>query len=413
MNLVIAIAILLGAMAQPSSAQTYCFNSADGSLGSASFQLCPNGPGPSGPPGADGAPGATGPQGPPGVGGGRTILTSSPTYYLSPTGSDTTGDGTQTNPWKTRQFVYNKLQASYDLGGQTVLVQFLDGWAQDPFTASGPIIGQRGSGGLVFQGNCTTPRNTLIQPTSAGSGQFYAFGANSGAAYSMRCLKAGMNPGPAGYRDDTISVGYQSDVQIKDNFIFGDNLNDKNDMTVNQRGRIVVNNSYSKDSTVSTKTGSWSSGGSTITVQGSSSDLTPYQGVSCNGCAPGTRVTGVNGLSIGITPALTASGSNASVSFFHGAQTHLDAGDGATVTYQTNGVPGTISVTFNQCTYFYVSSIYADLLGTINFPAVGWTGCSSGKKFDVRGNSVVLAGSGGSTLPGNITGTVTSGAQMQ
>lgn len=73
----------------------------------------------------------------------RTILTNNLTVYVSPSGNDNTGDGSQGNPWATIQYARNYVQQNYDLNFQyTVTYQVQSGTYTAGCNANGPLIGQ-------------------------------------------------------------------------------------------------------------------------------------------------------------------------------------------------------------------------------------------------------------------------------
>jgi hypothetical protein len=54
------------------------------------------------------------------TGAGRQKLTENTTFYLSTTGNDTTGDGTEANPWATLQYAYEWVAGNVDGGGYDI-----------------------------------------------------------------------------------------------------------------------------------------------------------------------------------------------------------------------------------------------------------------------------------------------------
>lgn len=95
---------------------------------------------------------------------GRTLLTTSKTYYVATTGNDSTGDGSVGSPWLTIQHAINFVMETIDLGGQTVTIQVANG----TYTG-GMIVGRpfTGGGQVYIQGNTTTPSSCIISTTSA------------------------------------------------------------------------------------------------------------------------------------------------------------------------------------------------------------------------------------------------------
>jgi hypothetical protein len=76
----------------------------------------------------------------------RTMLTANRTYHLSPTGSDTTGDGTVANPWQTLQHVWAWVNAFIDYGGYTVTALMAAGTYTQGLAAFGAQIGTNALG---------------------------------------------------------------------------------------------------------------------------------------------------------------------------------------------------------------------------------------------------------------------------
>ena len=124
----------------------------------------------------------------------RTALTGNTTYYVSNSGSDSTGTGTTGNPWATFQHAYNQLQG-IDCAGFSVTIQFqgsgpytsnttcnvapvpantpviIDGASQTISTTSADCFDLTGDGINV------TLQNMKKQTTTAGNCVSYADGA--------------------------------------------------------------------------------------------------------------------------------------------------------------------------------------------------------------------------------------------
>lgn len=91
--------------------------------------------------------------------GGRSALAGNTTYHVSQSGSDSTGDGSVGNPWKTGQHACNFISASIDLAGFNVTVQFSDsvtayaGFIAGEFFSSAPSV----TGVISANGNIFVP----------------------------------------------------------------------------------------------------------------------------------------------------------------------------------------------------------------------------------------------------------------
>lgn len=115
----------------------------------------------------------------------RTALTSNVIYYVAPTGSDATGDGSAGNPWATPSHAYSVVQRGIDLCGYKITVQ-LQGGLAGPFGFSGPLVGQVVPSDFEIYGDDTTwpsPANYVVSATGAGAILFYV---DNGARFSVR-----------------------------------------------------------------------------------------------------------------------------------------------------------------------------------------------------------------------------------
>jgi hypothetical protein len=89
----------------------------------------------------------------------RTLITYPTTFYVSPTGSDS-NPCTSDAPCATVQAVYNSLVTSFDLGGQTITIQFADGTYTNGVNST---IAPTGGGSIIFQGNASSNTAVLFQ----------------------------------------------------------------------------------------------------------------------------------------------------------------------------------------------------------------------------------------------------------
>ena len=97
----------------------------------------------------------------------RFLVTYPITFYIDPAGSDQ-NPCTQESPCATAQNVYSNIINSFDMGGQTVTIQFADGTYNSGVTsASGSGIisaaSPVGGGTIIFQGNISDNTKVIFQ----------------------------------------------------------------------------------------------------------------------------------------------------------------------------------------------------------------------------------------------------------
>lgn len=115
-------------------------------------------------------------------GSGRALLTGPLVQYVSATGTDTGNCETAGAPCATPTYIYAYDQKTFDLGSQTVTVEFqssysgIDGW-----TFIGPLVGALGPQSFVMDGG--SPSSTTISATAAPA---YLFFAQSGAQFTVQ-----------------------------------------------------------------------------------------------------------------------------------------------------------------------------------------------------------------------------------
>lgn len=99
----------------------------------------------------------------------RERLYANRTYYVRTDGSDS-NTGLVNNAggaWLTLQKAWDVIHQTLDLNGYTVTVQIGDGtYSSAGVNAYGPVLGGKGTGSVVFQGNSGTPGNVVISVTS-------------------------------------------------------------------------------------------------------------------------------------------------------------------------------------------------------------------------------------------------------
>jgi len=200
-------------------------------------------------------------------------------------GSDTTGTGTISAPYKTRTKAYSVLQSSYDLNLQTVTIQLTDGTDATGFQIFGPMLtGQGGIGGLIFQGNCTTPANTLIQP-AAGLG--YAYGFFFGASAKLQCQKVDQTNQRSIYPNgaDIVDAAHNnSGIIFGPGMIFGCDFQGFNALSISFNGYVEFDNDFTVDVGLCQESpnATYSNSSASITVS-SATGLVPYMRVQASG----------------------------------------------------------------------------------------------------------------------------------
>lgn len=98
-----------------------------------------------------------------GIGMGRVPLLANTTFYVSTTGSDSSGLGTSVSPWATLNHAILTITSTYDFNNKTVTLQLADG----TYTSGGFFTnGWVGGGAFVVNGNASTPANVVISTTT-------------------------------------------------------------------------------------------------------------------------------------------------------------------------------------------------------------------------------------------------------
>jgi hypothetical protein len=356
-----------------------------------------------------------------GGGGSRILLTSPLTVYVSPTGSDTTGTGTIGNPWKTRNKAYQTFQNAYDLGGQTLTIQLLDGVHTDSFQTYGPqLVGQNGPGGIVFNGNATTPANVIIRP-AANTG--YAYGCAFGASITIKNQAIDMINSAA----DAITVGQRSAIQLGDHggltsvndpygiVFLSPGGNGFNSISSGFGGFIAIQTNIRLQPSTYTTTGTWSNGGQTITLA-STSGIVPSQfmGIEGAGIGPANSIlsgasanyiTSVSGNVATLAYPAGAAGTNVLVQLTAGGQAFMDLGGQTSVYWATNGDPNySVYVELNGYPFYSAGFFFGQGNCYNNAQAITFVrgGQGRGPSFAVKGVSVLDTDFQGTPyVPGN------------
>ena len=129
----------------------------------------------------------------------RQSLTANTTYYVSTSGSDTTGNGSSGSPWATRLFAATWIQANIDLAGFNVIISVANGSYSDQLVVSGPFVGATGATSVTFSGS-----TSAIIATPGGT----AFSNSDGSAYSISGFSISAT-GAGGY---ALSAGANSKI---------------------------------------------------------------------------------------------------------------------------------------------------------------------------------------------------------
>ncbi len=100
----------------------------------------------------------------------RIRLSANTTFYVSPSGNDTSGNGTVGSPWLTPQKALDTIQQKYDLNGFTVTIQHADGTYSAGASLFGTVVGAKGPDSILLNGNAGTPANVVLGGIGAGQG---------------------------------------------------------------------------------------------------------------------------------------------------------------------------------------------------------------------------------------------------
>lgn len=95
---------------------------------------------------------------------GKIPITAATDFYLSPTGSDATGDGSSGAPWATLQYAYNWIVANtVNLGGWVIRLNMANGTYTGPLNATVPPL----SGPVQILGNAANPASVIVNVANA------------------------------------------------------------------------------------------------------------------------------------------------------------------------------------------------------------------------------------------------------
>ncbi len=121
----------------------------------------------------------------------RPVLTGSPIFYVSTTGSDITGDGSLAKPYATAATAIFNLLTTYDFGNTVPVIQYEDGTYD--LSAGGGLFWQSpftGAGYLTLQGNASNPSAVVLDGGSSGLGNQAIFaGPGAGGTLQVQNIK--------------------------------------------------------------------------------------------------------------------------------------------------------------------------------------------------------------------------------
>lgn len=139
-------------------------------------------------------------------------VNSATTVYISPTGNDTTGDGTSGSPWQTLQFAYDKIAAQYfNLSAYPVTIQMANGIYTSGLAANSAPLG---SSQVIIRGNPSTP--SAVRVVVTGQSCFYARN-NGNLVLDGLSVNCSFLPGPVG--GSGIATQYSGHIYVT-NVIF-------------------------------------------------------------------------------------------------------------------------------------------------------------------------------------------------
>ncbi len=271
----------------------------------------------------------------------RTCLTASTTFYVSPSGSDTTGNGSQSAPWATPYFARNWAAANIDCCGFPVTFNVAAGtYARTP-NLRFPLVGQGGGNNgsdETWQGAGST--STIFQP-DASSPSGYGFGMAAGAQAWITGIGFDMTVAP---QDAVCVSGFGTVLTIGADVRFGYNIFPYDDIDACFGALVYVNDgpTLAKPSITASATWGAQSGGEVVlTVSNPSGTIVPYLGVenwlgAYVAAVSGDQVT-VASLGPYVPNQLPGSGGSGTVTFLSGGNAFVSTSAGAQVYFNNNG----------------------------------------------------------------------------
>lgn len=139
----------------------------------------------------------------------RNVLTGNATYFVSPTGNDSTGNGSSGSPWLTMQHAYNVVSGNLDLAGFAVTISVANGTYTGGVSVADELVGNtQGRSGLIFLGNTSVPDNCFINTASTNCFQAVDGGQFTVTGFKVATAGSGANGyGLHAYSGSSISFG--------------------------------------------------------------------------------------------------------------------------------------------------------------------------------------------------------------
>lgn len=192
---------------------------------------------------------------------GRIKLSAGLTLYVATTGSDTTGDGSVGNPYRTAQKASDVLQSSYDLSGNVVTISRAAGTYTDGVTVNGPYVGAtQGAGAVIFDGAGLA--STIV---NAGGNTYTA---NFGASFTVQNQKL-TSSGGGGFALSAANNGNINYTNIDFGSCANSHINSQNSSNVKGTGNYTISAGAPNAHIQLSLNSAWTFNGGTVTITGS------------------------------------------------------------------------------------------------------------------------------------------------
>lgn len=265
----------------------------------------------------------------------RIKLSTTQHFYISPTGSDTTGTGTELNPWRSVQKPYDEIMANYDLANQQAIIHMAPGTYNGGLLAFGRAVGQQSFNSIYYSGQHDTPENVIVNQGAPPPLAYYCFAGAFGAQFAFDGLTLDGTVGA----QDMIQAGSQAVVGVG-RVIIGNNINPWTDIISYDGGVIYITDNYTINKTFVGFNGDLTSGSPTIANVSNFAGIQLYQGVFAPGSVPlDTWITDFAPSLGTITMSKNALVTNTGVSLaaLNGGVAHITSGRNGIIDYTTNG----------------------------------------------------------------------------
>ena len=316
------------------------------------------------------------------VGNGDSISFFGLTLFVATTGSDA-NPCSFSSPCLTRAATWNALASSYDLSScQGVTVKLADGTYTDTFGPTNSIGTQCSPQQVVYTGDCTTPRNVLVQPSTAN-----AFLASVNVGYTFECMYLDQTPQvQAGTGADIVVAALGAKLYVGKNMVFGCNYGPYNVFTLFANAYVEFDYGWTIDTSLCDQTAltTFAMGATSFVVSGLTGTIQPSFGIAAAGIPPDAYVSSIVGTTINFAcritspcAATTNELSPITVEFFGGGQTFIDAALGSTGYFSTNGNPA-VSLLSTFTTYAHYGFGFFNVAdnSTVNLQAITFVGAS-------------------------------------